>query len=188
MERIANFLFEARMLKALPRSGYQFLGNGRESVAEHSYITTMIAFVMAQLNPAADTPRLLGMCLMHDLPEARTGDLNYVQKGYVEAKEHQALADAVAGLSFGPAIGGLLAEFNANQTLEARLAHDADQLAFILDLKALADVGYRTPDKWLAHVVKRLQTDTGKALADAILRTDWDEWWLKNYVDSPKRT
>jgi len=185
MEPIANFLFEARMLKALPRSGYQFLGNGRESVAEHVYITSMIGFVMAQLNPGADSLRLIGMCLLHDLPEARTGDLNAVQKGYVDAREHQALADAVAGLSFGPAISALQAEFNASETLEARLARDADQLAFILDLKALADVGYRTPAKWLAHVVQRLHTDTGKALADSILRTDWDAWWLENYFDSP---
>lgn len=188
MDPIANFLFEARMLKALPRSGYQFLGNGRESVAEHVYITTMIGFVMAQLNPDVDSLRLMGMCLLHDLPEARTGDLNSVQKGYVTIREGEALADAVAALPFGPAIDLLLAEFNANETPEAQLAHDADQLAFILDLKALADVGYRTPQKWIAHVVRRLHTGTGQAMAEKILRTDWDAWWLKNYVDSPERT
>ena len=33
MKRIANFLFEAGMLKRTPRTGFQFLGSGAESVA-----------------------------------------------------------------------------------------------------------------------------------------------------------
>ncbi len=37
MEAIANLLFEARSLRTLPRSGYQFLGAGRESVAERMF-------------------------------------------------------------------------------------------------------------------------------------------------------
>jgi len=33
MKDIANFLFEVGMLQKTPRSGYQFLGSGCESVA-----------------------------------------------------------------------------------------------------------------------------------------------------------
>ncbi|MCK7513671.1 MAG: HD domain-containing protein [Desulfobacterales bacterium] len=54
MKRIADLLFEARMLKEIPRSGFQFLGAGRESVAEHVYTTTFIAYVMTQLHPEID--------------------------------------------------------------------------------------------------------------------------------------
>ena len=52
MENIANLLFEAGMLKRIPRSGYQFLGAGSESVAEHVHMMTFIAFVMAKMKVA----------------------------------------------------------------------------------------------------------------------------------------
>ena len=145
MHPIGNLLFEARMLKDIPRSGYAFLGAGDESVAEHSFITTFIGFIMAQMVPDADGRRLVYMCLVHDLPESRIGDLNYVQKKYVTANENRAIDDTGRDLPMGGALADLMAEFNARKTLESRLAHDADQLALILDLKNLKDIGYEPP-------------------------------------------
>lgn len=182
MENIANLLFEAGMLKRIPRSGYQFLGAGKESVAEHVHMMAFIAFVMAKLSPGVDLARLLSMCLLHDLPEARTGDLNAVQKKYVQADEEKAVSDLAGTLPFGDEMTELMAEFNRRETREALLAHDADQLAFILDLKALADTGYRTPDKWMKHVTDRLQTDIGREIARSILAAPWDDWWLKDFA------
>ena len=96
MKHIAQLLFEARSLKRLPRSGYQFLGVGRESVAEHSFSTTFIAYVLSHMVPEADARKLITMSLVHDLPEARVGDLNYVQKFYLQADEGAAVDDMVA--------------------------------------------------------------------------------------------
>lgn len=79
-------------------------------------------------------------------------------------------------------------EYNAAETREAKLAHDADQIALLLDLKALSDMGHPPTAKWLPNVLKRIRTDMGRNLAEAILTTEWDEWWLKNYVDTPNRT
>jgi putative hydrolases of HD superfamily len=184
MDRIAEFLFETMMLKRVHRSGYQFLGPGKESVAEHTFAVMCIAWTLAQLTPAADPGRLLAMCLVHDLPEARMGDLNYVQKRYVVADEKKALDHMTRGLSFGPDIRALLDEFNAGGTLEARLARDADQLGFLMDLKSLADMGYAAPEKWAGHVKDRLQTAAGIKLAESIAETEWDAWWLKLFIDS----
>jgi putative hydrolase of HD superfamily len=181
MEAIANLLFEARMLKQIPRSGYQFLGAGKETVAEHVHMMTFIAFVMAKLDPGVDLARLLSMCLMHDLPEARIGDLNAVQKKYVQADEEKAVCDLAGPLPFGNDMKELMAEFNRGETREALLAQDADQIAFILDLKALSDTGYATPDKWIDHVTARLKTDIGRDIVQGILSTEWDKWWLKNF-------
>ena len=75
MKNIVNLLFEANILKEIPRSGYHFLGAGKESVAEHTFSTAMIAFVMSKLEQDVDALRLISMCLVHDLPEARIGDL-----------------------------------------------------------------------------------------------------------------
>ncbi len=183
MKNIANLLFKARILKDIPRSGYHFLGAGKESVAEHSFSTTFIAFIISQMVPEVNTEKLLAMCLVHDLPEAKTGDLNYVQKKYVIADESKAIADIAKNLPFGSSIAGLINEFNSGQSVEAELAHDADQIALILDLKVLSDIGYKPPKKWLPAALKRLKTKIGKQIAESLLKTEWDEWWLENYVD-----
>lgn len=183
MKSIANLLFEARKLKELPRSGYAFLGAGNETVAEHSFMTTFIAFVMARMETDINEQRLTSMCLVHDLPEARTGDLNYVQKEYVTANEEKAVKDLSSTLPFGHLFADLIDEFNQGETKEARLANDADQLSFILELKALADIGYDPPKAWLTAVISRLKTDTGKKLSETIMDTQWDEWWRKNIID-----
>ena len=185
MKNIVNLLFKARILKDIPRSGYHFLGAGKESVAEHSFSVSFIAFVMSQMEPDVDALKLISMCLVHDLPEAKTGDLNYVQKKYVTADENKAVEDITRNLPFGSSLADLINEFNAGRSLEAKLAHDADQLALILDLKALSDIGYDPPKKWLPFALKRLKTKTGQTLAQTIMKTEWDAWWLDNYVDRP---
>ncbi len=183
MEKVADFLFEAGMLKRIPRSGYQFLGGGKESVAEHSFMITTIAFVFSRMEPSVDAGKLLAMCLVHDIPEARIGDLNYVQKRYCHADEALAVDHQARGLPFGGEYKALVDEFNACETREARLAKDADQLSFVLDLRALVDTGHKGADKWLAAVLERLETDIGRRLADAILSRAWDDWWLDGYSE-----
>lgn len=76
MSKPAKFFYEAGMLMRTPRSGFQFLGSGSQSVAEHTYRMLNIAFVLNRLVPEpADELHLLKLVLFHDLPEARTGDL-----------------------------------------------------------------------------------------------------------------
>ncbi len=183
MKNIAALLFEANILKNIPRSGFHFLGAGKESVAEHSFCVTFIAYVMAMMEPEADAMRLISMCLIHDLPEARIGDQNYVHKKYVTVDECQAVADTTRGIPFGGDMAALIDEFNARKTREALLAHDADQLSFILNLKAIADVGHKSPDRWLPVVRSRLKTDVGRKLAEEIMATTWDAWWMDGYKE-----
>ncbi len=49
-------------------------------MAEHSFRTAMIGYALAQMDEQADVGRVLQLCLFHDIPEARTGDMNYVNK------------------------------------------------------------------------------------------------------------
>ncbi len=46
MDRIADFLFEVGMLNKTPRTGYQFLGSGKESVAEHILRTLFVGYTL----------------------------------------------------------------------------------------------------------------------------------------------
>lgn len=186
MKKIANLLFEAKILKEIPRSGYHFLGAGKESVAEHSFSTTFIAYVMSQLLPEVDALKLINMCLIHDFAEARIGDLNTVHKKYVTADENKALEDATAGLLFGEKMTALIKEFNDGGTVEAKLARDADHLALILELKGLIDIGYEPPKTWIENVIGRLQTETGQQIASAVMQTGRDEWWLDIDPNDPR--
>jgi putative hydrolase of HD superfamily len=183
MKNIANFLFEAGMLKRTPRSGFQFLGTGAESVAEHIFRTTYIGYALGKIASEVDVDRLIKMCLFHDLPEARTGDLNYVNKKYVEANENKALSDLAQTLPFGNDISALVQEFSEGKTEEARLARDADQLEMILALKEYKDLGNKYADEWLEFSLKRLQTDSARKLAETILGTDSSLWWFSDKSD-----
>jgi putative hydrolase of HD superfamily len=177
MKTIAKLLFEAKMLKEIPRSGYHFLGAGQESVAEHSFSTAFIAYVMSLMEPEVDALKLISMCLIHDLPEARIGDLNTVHKKYIEADATKALADTLEGLAFGQNLAEIFDEFRNGLSTEAKLAQDADQLALLLELKDLVDIGYQSPASWILNVTSRLKTATGKKLATSIMDTRRDEWW-----------
>lgn len=178
MKRIIEFLFEAGMLKKTPRTGYQFLGTGGESVADHSFRMTVVGYVLASLEPEADGNKVVLMCLFHDLPEARTGDHNYVNKRYTEVDENAAMDDQVRGLPFGKEMKNLFLEFNEAQTLEAKLAKDADQIDLILDLKEQLDIGNSRAKDWLSFAVMRLLTKPGKTIARKILESESDGWWF----------
>jgi len=183
MKPIANLLFEARILKDIVRSGYAFLGSGKESIAEHSFMTAFICFAMARIDPDINSERILSMALVHDIAEARTGDFNYVEKKYSSVDEPKAISHLIKHLSFGNDIKNLMDEFNSGETKEAKLANDADQISFILELKKMDDLGAKGPDKWLPHVLKRLKTDIGKQIAQSIMETRWDEWWMNDYSE-----
>mgnify|MGYP000883080244 FL=1 len=183
MKEIANFLFEVGMLNKTPRTGFQFLGSGKESVAEHILRTLFVGYSLCKLDPSVDELKVLRMCLVHDLPEARTGDMNYMYKKYVTVDEEKAVRELTEDLPFGDEIKAVLGEFNEKKTRESLLAHDADQLGLILLLKEYGDLGNKYSREWLDYAVRRLCTDEGRKLADAILRTDWTQWWFRDKSD-----
>jgi len=183
MKEIANFLFETGMLKRTPRSGLQFLGSGKESVAEHSFRTIMIGYTLSKMVPKVDEKRVLKMTLLHDILESRTGDLNYVNKKYLKVDEEKALNELANSLPFGEELKELIKEFQEKRTQEALIANDSDQLELILMLKEYGDLGNKYTKDWISFALKRLHTPQAKKLAEAILATDSAEWWFKDKSD-----
>ena len=177
MTRLVDFLFECGMLRKTPRTGYQFLGTGSENVAEHSFRTAVIGYVLAQM-AGADKNRTAMLCLFHDLHEARTGDFNYVNRIYNTSTRTQALADALSGTGLESDLLPMWEELEETGTLEARLAQDADQLDLMANLKEQSDLGNKYADKWLAAAKERLRTPEGQELARTVLETDHTDWWF----------
>lgn len=171
---LANFAYACAMLKATPRSGYAFLGSGSESVASHSFGVAMLGLVLARMADA-DILKTLLLCLFHDLHEASTGDLNYVNQRYDNCEAQKAVADICRRTGIdGEA---LFVEFKTHESLEARLAHDADQLDFICSLRKQQTIGNPVASEWLKSAVLRIQTDKGRELCSQIMQTSPNEWW-----------
>lgn len=175
-QRIVDFFNEVGMLRLTPRTGYQFLGSGGESVAEHSHRTAIMGYVLARM-AGADVARTTFLCLFHDLAEARTGDMNYVNRIYNTANARRAMADSVDGTGLEDDILPLWDELEDNQSLEANLAHDADQLDMIFNLKRESDLGNRFADTWMETALQRLRTPAAKEVAAVLQDVNHSEWW-----------
>lgn len=180
---IINFLFEVGILSKTPRSGFHFLGSGEQSVSEHINRTTYVGYVLATLEGNVDTPKVIKMCLFHDLAEGRTSDLNYVHQKYTISNEHKAIEDLATTLPFGEDILMLLKEYAKRQTREAIVAKDADNIEWLLSLKEHFDIGNKRARTWIPSAVKRLKTKTAKDIAKIIVKTNSDDWWFSQKND-----
>ncbi len=184
MDDLVNLLNEVGMLANTPRSGFAFLGTGKQSVAEHSYRMALVALALARLiEGPVNIERLLLICLTHDLPEARTGDMNYVNKKYVKVDEAKALNELRSESSLGKEFAGYIDEYNSKKSIESMIAKDADQLELLLCLKEESDKGNPRAMEWFENGVKRLVTDVANSMAEEIRATLSDAWWIRDKED-----
>ncbi len=57
-----------------------------ESVAEHSWRISLMAFLLKDEFPNADIDKVISMCLIHDLGECFTGDIPTFIKTYQDSQ------------------------------------------------------------------------------------------------------
>ena len=176
LARLADLVFETGMLRHTERTGWAFLGTGKENVAEHSWRTSAIAYVLGKM-AGIDPSRVVMLTLFHDLHEARTGDFNYVYHRYDKADAEAALTHATQGTGLQDEIVGFWREFEQAESPEALLAKDADQLDLIANLAVELAKGNTFAREWLDSALKRLKTPEGQQLAEQMLRTDPNNWW-----------
>ena len=139
------------------RTGYPFLGSGGESIADHCFRAALLGFHLAMQENGVDASRVALLILHHDLAEARTGDFNYVHKQYNTADEDRAIKDQVRDLPaerHADLVRELTDEFNLAETPEALIAHDADQLDLLLELKEQMDLGNPYAKHWIHYALK----------------------------------
>ena len=79
---------------------HSWTSSGRhESVAEHSFRLSVMAFILADEFPEYDMEHVLKLCLVHDFGEAVTGDIPSFEKTDADDKnEDIAAKELVSGL------------------------------------------------------------------------------------------
>ena len=110
--------------------------NGRhESVAEHSWMVTLMAFLIKDEFPEADMNKVMKMCIIHDLGEAFTGDIPTFEKNDAHEQTEKELLSAWLGTlpeHLREEMTALYAEMEQRETLEAKIFKALDGLEALI--------------------------------------------------------
>ena len=123
--------------------------NGRhESVAEHSWMMTLMAFFMKDEFPEADMDKVIKMCIIHDLGECFTGDIpTFAKTEANEQAEEDLLFNWVKSLPEKTAkeMLSLYEEMAKRETTEAKIYKAID------GLEALIQHNISDLSTWIPH-------------------------------------
>ena len=183
---LLSILSVAERLKCNTRHCYTSTGR-HESVAEHSWRISLMAMLLTKEFPEADMNKVIRMCLIHDLGEAFTGDIPTFLKTDADAAVEDDLYLRWVGTMPEDARGefsALLAEMEAQETLEAKIYKALDKL------EALIQHNESDISTWLP-LEYDLQLTYGKENMKFSpymqqLRQEIDDWTRKKIADSKK--
>jgi putative hydrolases of HD superfamily len=156
---LINFLAELTRLKSTPRIGWLLRGvRDVESVAAHSFGVAVIAMLLADRARArgveVNVERLLRMALLHDLTEARTGDLPSTIKRYFGKAEIKAADEAIAKEiftelgDFRESYLELFFDYEHRVSIESRLVKAADKLDLLVQSREYEKGGARSLEEF----------------------------------------
>ncbi len=190
-KRDIDFLFEAGGLRRVPRAWQQVMSSKVQNISEHTYRTSLIAWMIA-VAEGANVFKVLKICLLHDIPESRTTDIAFLHRDYVKRDEELAIEDVFKDTALEKEAQTILEEYAERKTLEAQIVKDADNLDVDLELKELSRIGDSAAEGMRTHhrpIVRnvKLYTETAKKMWDAIQDTDPNAWhqtltdkWIEN--------
>lgn len=189
IKKLASLFFEVGTLRKIPRSHQQTLLSQdlSDNIASHSFRVAVIGYFLAE-NAEADSDKVVKMCLLHDLEEARTGDQNWLHKTYIKSFEGEVREDQVKGLGNTKEFKELSREYDERDSMEAKIAKDADRLDQMLLLKEYAWQGNEEAKKWLhlnreedSEQEKMLNTELAQELAREIKEQKPSNWWRDSW-------
>lgn len=146
---LLDILRIAERLKDTTRHCYTS-GGRHESVAEHSWRMTLMAYLVGEWFPEADLNKILRMCLIHDLGECFTGDIPAFDKTDADrVTEDQLLHNWVQTLPepIRTEWTALYTEMDERKTLEAKIYKAMDSLEAVIqhnesDISTWTDLEY----------------------------------------------
>ena len=133
-EELLEILHVAERLKDAVRHCYTS-GGRRESVAEHSWRTALMAYLIVGEFPEADMNKVIKMCLIHDLGEAFTGDIPVFKKTEGDEKREEELLLSWTGSlpePYASEMTALFSEMAERKTLEAKIYKAMDSLEAVI--------------------------------------------------------
>ena len=161
----ADFLFEMGHLKHVTRAGWLLLGITQpETVAEHSFRVGITGMVLAA-GKVPTSGASAALCLMHDSHETRIGDVPSVGRAYITSAAPEAVSahqTAAMPNDVAKVLQDLKAEYEAGETVEARVARDADKLETLLQAMEYQAQGHDTAP-WQETSIGALRTELGEA-------------------------
>jgi putative hydrolase of HD superfamily len=182
MKRDVEFLYEVGAFRFVSRTWRQFLNADFANNAEHSFRVAWIALMLANLEGVKDHEKVLKMALVHDIPESRTGDVNYLTRQYTERKNDKAIHDVFIDTELGPEMVRLLEEYEERHSIESKIVKDADNLDVDFELFEQAARGETHQLNYLAgrELVYKTQlfTASAKRLWESIQGTNPHDWHL----------
>ena len=130
---LLDALLDLLALDGLPRTGWIQAGvPNPESIAAHSLGAALIAMALGpRVDPPLDTDRAVSLCVVHDAPEAHSGDLPRAAARAMGPDAKRDLDAALAGdllPCLSPLAHERFAEVQAGATREARFAKACDRL------------------------------------------------------------
>lgn len=109
--------------------------NRHESVAEHSWRLSLMAYLVKDEFPDADINKVILMCICHDLGEAFTGDIPAFNKTKSdEIKENREIHQWINNLPepYKKELTELFKEMNELKTLESRIFKALDKMEALI--------------------------------------------------------
>ena len=106
-----------------------------ESVAEHSWRVSLMAFLLKYEFPEVDINKVINMCLIHDLGECFTGDIpTFIKTDGDRNKEDNLLYSWIdtLPLNIREEMKSLSDEMNAQKTIEAKIYKSLDKLEALI--------------------------------------------------------
>ncbi len=134
VRELLNSLMIAERLKDTTRHCYTSKGR-HESVAEHSWMMTVMAFFMKNEFPNADMNKVIQMCIIHDLGECFTGDIpTFMKTKEQECKEENLLNKWVESLPESTQLEMklLYKEMKERQSVESKIYKAIDSLEALI--------------------------------------------------------
>lgn len=190
MTRDIQFLFEMGCIRFIDRMWRRFLNGDFSNLAEHHFRMFWIAMTIAKYE-GGDTGKIAKLVLVHDISESRTGDVDYIARQYTERNELLGLTDMLEGTVLKDEFMALWQEYEARETLEAKIAKDADNLDVDFELiEQAAQSGnplHKNFDEMRKQVGHhKLYTKTAKAIQEQLQTANPHAWHLqgRNRVNS----
>lgn len=182
IEAICDFINEAGHLKHVERAGWKLAGiSDVESVAEHTYRTALIGAMLAHLE-GADPAKTALICLLHDVPEARIGDIPSIGKKYLSIRgDVDVAADQTRGLppSMFALLHDLALDYQTRASEEAKLAKDADRLECLAQAKEYVAAGRPGAQLWVTSTLETIQSSLAQQIGDRLAERDPTSWWRR---------